>query len=1502
MSPKNKTQYARSEITAPSTLKKTCLATMMAAALLPHSSGIADSNDSLEAAITALMTTHNVALPPSMVPVPGLSETSEVITISTNLALKYVPAIFTAPQDVAVSPNSADKCTYRMSVPQTEAEYKNLLGFWDILPLPSDWGILGTPMVSHANTDVTVSVDNLGSVPFARTTQRQVAVFPSGNHRLQWSAETQVSPTLDIALPILIFGMNNIKYGKAVTNLGDTSAAQAAKQASFQEDVAKTLNSIAIELGLISADLLTENGIVSVTNAEPQHVQTVTVYDVLPPSIETDQPVLSLEATDFGGVSYERVRDQLYASISANEPCGRSYSLFSDAPPLLALGSNTITWTVQDLGPKVGGGVNQDTLQQVVVVEDNQAPIMVPPAGIVFETNANGLESDEVELGVPKVVDLADSQPSVSSDVPDFFPINSRTDVTWTATDASNNSSSANQLITVKPIGSNTTPEAFSKSANTLTSEPVDIVLTGNDNDIIDGIPDPLGFAIESQPANGEFIAPLYPYFIEDYRTQPEGPFGEDFLTASPRSAYVYDNFCEPDVLTRDFVFEPEFLSVTDDGTQYVYDYYWRCDDGGKRGRTYERISKWDSDGNYQGYISISENTFPQFVLDRDGYIYLLSSVGSGSSTDLFLKRCSTDFGFSGGLNCDTSWKFNYGSATSIDPNNLVYARIDSEQDIVYVTDKRRVFAFDISAGSGETDYLGSLMNDEQFLETCSAAGTTRAGFTIEVDSQGDLYIADSCNDRIHKFEASGYDANGNFVAGDYVGWLGRCDSSNNNACDQQQGRSKGYSCTDATCFTASSEGEEQGQFHTPLHLAMDPNDILYVADYNNDRIQRFAPDGSFAGEAVSTGTGVNQGAEPGFILGNFASPRTVSVNSTQFFIVDKEESFVHVFQTSPFTDVSSDSATVTYVSDFSFHSSTDSFSYSVSDGLATSAPAQVSINVTRNYRPPTVEDFSLDVYEDESEDFVFTGNDPDGVIGSGDFNALDTLSFSVVTAPEHGQVVGAGSSFTYIPDADYSGSDSFTYIANDGVFDSAPATVTVEVEADNDPPEIQSVSINNTAVGFPVSLSATYTDDLYTDPLQLSDQNVIYATIHWGDGDRSNPGAEEVEVVTPYSRDQVGIITASHVYASEGSRSVRICAMDYFGRDSCETEVIVVEAQAALALDVNASLEEVGVGEEISYSVELLNLMPEAGFAGVSASSVTANHELPTGLELDSVDDGGADCELLSNEVSCSIGQLDPGSSLTMTITASNNGSSLVNLNDDFNVVAMTPSPATREFYLGYELTTILADATDTDGDGIYDVYETAMGLSTQSNDADADLDGDGLSNLAEFLAGTLANDPDSDDDGIEDGWEIDNGLDPLLARDAGFDLDDDGFSNLEEFLADRNPVTDEQSGSRLVPILAVFDNNFLSIPALQIGFDFFDLDLELSRLDPVVFELIDFAQRPIKTDVANANSFNLADNTLNVPVADVLGDYYSLQFRLINDAPVELQLIGIGDASTNP
>ena len=97
--------------------------------------------------------------------------------------------------------------------------------------------------------------------------------------------------------------------------------------------------------------------------------------------------------------------------------------------------------------------------------------------------------------------------------------------------------------------------------------------------------------------------------------------------------------------------------------------------------------------------------------------------------------------------------------------------------------------------------------------------------------------------------------------------------------------------------------------------MALDPNDTLYVADSANARIQRFAVDGSFAGEAASTGTGINQGSRPSFVLGNMGNPKNVTVNSTQFYVVDREEDFVHVFETTPFKEITDDAVTVTYVS-----------------------------------------------------------------------------------------------------------------------------------------------------------------------------------------------------------------------------------------------------------------------------------------------------------------------------------------------------------------------------------------------------------------------------------------------------------------------------------------------------------------------------------------------------------------------------------------------------------
>ena len=56
-------------------------------------------------------------------------------------------------------------------------------------------------------------------------------------------------------------------------------------------------------------------------------------------------------------------------------------------------------------------------------------------------------------------------------------------------------------------------------------------------------------------------------------------------------------------------------------------------------------------------------------------------------------------------------------------------------------------------------------------------------------------------------------------------------------------------------------------------------------------------------------------------------------------------------------------------------------------------------------------------------------------------------LTAAVVTGPAHGTLtLNANGSFTYKPAAGYSGTDSFTYMASDGLFTSAPATVTLTV------------------------------------------------------------------------------------------------------------------------------------------------------------------------------------------------------------------------------------------------------------------------------------------------------------------------------------------------------------------------------------------------------------------------------------------------------------------------
>src|SRR5206468_11728291 len=64
------------------------------------------------------------------------------------------------------------------------------------------------------------------------------------------------------------------------------------------------------------------------------------------------------------------------------------------------------------------------------------------------------------------------------------------------------------------------------------------------------------------------------------------------------------------------------------------------------------------------------------------------------------------------------------------------------------------------------------------------------------------------------------------------------------------------------------------------------------------------------------------------------------------------------------------------------------------------------------------------------------------------------TLSRALVSQPAHGSLtLNSNGSFSYVPAANYLGSDSFTYQANDGQADSGIATVSITIGGADDAP-----------------------------------------------------------------------------------------------------------------------------------------------------------------------------------------------------------------------------------------------------------------------------------------------------------------------------------------------------------------------------------------------------------------------------------------------------------------
>jgi len=1144
----------------------------------------------------------------------------------------------------------------------------------------------------------------------------------------------------------------------------------------------------------------------SVDSASVSKVQRITVLDTVPPTLDLDPAPIVIEATDFGGTRLTRVRGDLlaYAEARSSDNCGRTPEILIQAPDLLPLGEQEVTFIARDRGPNPAASPLDFAPRAVqrIVVRDTQPPLLLaPPGKVILDTAPVPLEL--AAIGAAATVDLVDVQPRVANDAPEVFPVNTRTEIRWSATDASGNAAHATQLVTVKD--SNTPPTANVATAATITAQPVDIRLTASDPDELGGRTDPVWFRIDKPPARGEFVAPLYPFFIEDYRTRPNDGLGPDFDPVNDDlRSYIGTHFCSRDLPSderrppRGFVHNARYVHVTDDGIRYVLDDYWVCEPFDDRAVEHHRFSRWTTDGAFLGQIALgdTDDLMPindTFRVDRDGFLYYNTDTGTGSSNELRLWRCRTEWPEELDLHqstrCTQGYAFDGSSAAEVNAGSLAYARIDSRLDVAYVVDGLSVLAFEL-LDSGGVRYLGELGpkgTDGLVLQQWFGRITS-----LEVGSDGALYANDDGLHRIHKIAPLVRNEEGAFELGDYVGWAGKCTGSGNNACDLEHERSRGYSCgyaPESCTVTGSLFGDRQGQFNTPRYVALDPNDILYVADYQNGRIQRLSPDGSFAGEAVSTGSGINQGERPSFVLGNMGRPASVAVNSTQFFVVDRAEQFVHVFGTLPFKDISDDAVTVTYVSDQDFPRpasiADDSFSFSVTDGLERSAPATVTVQVSRAFRPPEALEQTIEVAEDGTISFSLPARDPDGIAGR-DFLGLDTLKYTLSRWPENGFLSGHGEHWTYTPSADFHGEDSLAFKVNDGRDDSNEATLTFRVVPVNDPPVIVIEPPERVALGFPAQILASIQDDRVDSlPTDVPDGHTDHyqSLVTWGDGSSDTTGefssedgearTRGVAVIAPANATSEGQVVAAHTWESTGTRIVQVCVTDPGGLQGCAETTVQVERLASLGVtgliyvdplpEGEPSLQEVPDGTVFTFEVVAVNGEPSTG-GGVTADNVTLELALPEDLEVADPVPAQGQCSRSGLAVSCALGTLAPGAEASITMAVRGPGNLVYDLAREFEATLSTSSAAVDPDVGLLASVEILAETADADGDGMSDAFERTHGLNPAVDDAAGDPDGDGLANLDEFAHGTSPHVADTDGDGVSDGDEIAAGTDPRI------------------------------------------------------------------------------------------------------------------------------------------
>ena len=375
-----------------------------------------------------------------------------------------------------------------------------------------------------------------------------------------------------------------------------------------------------------------------------------------------------------------------------------------------------------------------------------------------------------------------------------------------------------------------------------------------------------------------------------------------------------------------------------------------------------------------------------------------------------------------------------------------------------------------------------------------TVAGTGTAGFSgdggaatsaqlnlplgVAVDSAGNLFISDSNNYRVRKVDTNGVittvagtgargsggdggaatSAQFSLPAGITLDGAGNLFIADNGSNRVRKVAKNGIITTVAGTGTAGFSGDggaaTSAQLSGPYGVTSDNKGNLFITDLNNHRVRKVATNGIIT-TVAGTGTAGFSGDGGAATSARLNSPTDIAFDSAgNFFIADFFGNRVRKVATNGIITTVAGTGTAGFSGD---GGAATSAQLNSPYGVAVDSADNLFVADTYNSRVRKVSAANQALAANKQSVTANEDTASSGALTATKANPKDTIRFAKASDPKHGTVVvNSNGSFTYKPAADYNGNDSFTFTANDGTTNSAPATVAISVTPVNDAPSFQ--------------------------------------------------------------------------------------------------------------------------------------------------------------------------------------------------------------------------------------------------------------------------------------------------------------------------------------------------------------------------------------------------------------------------------------------------------------